>query len=88
MAKIRMTFRLTTGQDKDYINGMINRMFADYDHGYLSGLEIDVAGGGETCRIRKGRRDKGRRRIPKELEIPDFMKRPAAANGVSCEGSK
>lgn len=72
----RLTFRLTTEQDKDYINHMINCMITDYEHGYLSGLEVDVSGDEGSLRIRRGKKNKGRRRIPKELEIPDFMKRP------------
>lgn len=74
----KLTFRLTTEQDKEYINGMITCMLADYEHGYLSGLEVDVSGDEGSCRIRKGRKNKGRRRIPKGLEIPDFMKRPVS----------
>ncbi|MBD5468905.1 MAG: hypothetical protein HDR21_12225 [Lachnospiraceae bacterium] len=74
----KLTFRLTTEQDKDYINNMINCMLADYEHGYLSGLEVDVSGNEGTCRIRKDRKRWGRRRIPKELLIPDFMRRPVS----------
>lgn len=71
----KLTFRITTEQGKDYINGMITCMLADYEHGYLSGVEVDVSGDEGSCRIRKGKKNRGRRRIPKELEIPDFMKR-------------
>lgn len=71
----KLAFRLTTEQGKDYINGMITCMLADYEHGYLSGVEVDVSGDEGSCRIRKGKKNRGRRQIPKELEIPDFMKR-------------
>lgn len=74
----RLTFRITTEQDREYINGMITCMLADYEHGYLSGLEVDVSDNEGSCRIRKGRKKWGRRRIPKELQIPDFMRRPVS----------
>ncbi|MCM1104912.1 MAG: hypothetical protein NC409_12500 [Clostridium sp.] len=83
----KLTFRLTTELDKDYINQMIGYMITDYEHGLLTGLEVDVSGDEGTCRIRRDRKKRGRRRLPKELEIPEFMKRPTgqAADGEHPE---